>query len=187
MPLTCSRETVLTLFPIVCHPLEYFRRCSLCYWFFVISDNLILSLTLYSLTFKRVPGSDVLSHGHVPVTPKFWCENYGHSVRHLCIIFPTVTYMSKCSMTVYGLIIPSGQTPSVYVILKKRALWLSEYFALVPAFVLNILNNIISICYCICESFSVLRPSLFTIDFYLIRDANTNSLKDTSKILWLVF
>ena len=74
---------------------------------------------------------------------------------------------------------------SVYVILKKRGLWLSKYCALVPAFMLNILNNI-SICYCIYESFSVLRPSLFTVDFYLVRDANTNLLKDTSKILWLV-
>lgn len=34
------------------------------------------------------------------------------------------------------------------------------------------------------DSFQVLQPSLFTAsDFYLVRDANTNSLKDINKML----
>lgn len=36
---------------------------------------------------------------------------------------------------------------SIYVILKQRGLSLSKHFILVPAFVLNILLCIISICY----------------------------------------
>lgn len=84
-------------------------------------------------------------------------------------------------MNVYGLIVLSGQYLSV--ILKKGGLSLSKYFILVPAFVLNIFINIIGISYYIYESFSQLRFSLFATDFYLVRDVNTNSLGDISKIL----
>lgn len=53
---------------------------------------------------------------------------------------------------------------------------------LAPAFVLNILNNIISICY-IYESFSVFGLTLLATDFHLVRDANTNPFENASKIL----
>lgn len=71
-------------------------------------------------------------------------------------------------------VILSGQNLPIYV----------SYFILFPAFVLNILINMTGVCYYIYNSFSVLKPCLFTsTGFYLVRDANTNSLKDTSKIL----
>lgn len=54
---------------------------------------------------------------------------------------------------------------------------------LAPAFVLNILNNIIRICYYIYESFSVFGLTLLATDFHLVRDANTNSFENASKIL----
>lgn len=84
------------------------------------------------------------------------------------------------------MIVLSEQNQSLYVILKKGGLSLSKYFILVSAFVLNILINIIDICYFIYESFSQPKLGLFATDFYIIRDANTNSLEDASKTLWLV-
>lgn len=82
-----------------------------------------------------------------------------------------------------GLIVLSGQNQSLCVILKKGGLSLSKYFILVSAFVLNILINIIGISCYIYQSFSQLKLSLFATDFYLVRDVNTNSLGDLSKIL----
>lgn len=32
----------------------------------------------------------------------------------------------------------------------------------------------------------MLKPSRFALDFYPVTDANTNSLKDTNKILWFL-
>lgn len=85
-------------------------------------------------------------------------------------------------MNVYGLIVVSGQNQFLCAILKKGGLSLSKYFILVSVFVFNILINIIGISYYIYEPFSQPKLSLFATDFYLVRDVNTNSLGDLSKI-----
>lgn len=74
----------------------------------------------------------------------------------------------------FGLAILSGQNQSIYVILKKRGLSLSKYLILVPAFALNILTYMN-------RSQCLNQISLFATDFYLDRDANTNSPEDTKK------
>lgn len=122
---------------------------------------MIFSWTLYSLTFRRVLVSDVCPMGMCLPLSNFGVNNMV-TLKHFAL-FPRcyfhVTVPCECLW-----IVLSGQTLSVYVILKKMELWLSKYFTLVPAFVLNILDNV-SLCYCIYDS-QCSNPAYLILTFF---------------------